>query len=203
MAADRSAGFFHISVRGGDEWDNAVRGLRHADKAIRQELDKAIKSGAKPIVDAQKQAILSWRSSGSGGGGGGGRAGRAQVHADRAASYAAGRSRATKTLAKGGFGLRATIAKSIEAKVKFRGPSRGVRIQVNPKALGNRGARLPERINDGKWRHPVYGNRDAWASQTGKPGWFTKTAADGLPEFTIKVAQAVDTAAKRIEKGAV
>lgn len=72
-----------------------------------------------------------------------------------------------------GGGLRASIA----AAVRIRPTSIGAIIDVNTGSLGNR-ENLPALIDgQGRWRHPVLGNRYAWVTQWASPtGWFTKTA---------------------------
>lgn len=76
-------------------------------------------------------------------------------------------------LAGSGGGLRAAIAGAI----RVRPTASGVLITVDTGALGDR-SNLPALIDgQGRWRHPVLGNRRAWVTQWANPtGWFTKTA---------------------------
>ena len=55
----------------------------------------------------------------------------------------------------------------------------------------------------GSWRHPVYGNRDAWAEQTATSarGYFTRTIDGKAPEFRSAVLQAMDDLTIRLRKG--
>jgi hypothetical protein len=73
----------------------------------------------------------------------------------------------------GGGGLRAAIA----GAVRVRPTSVGAIIDVDTGSLGDR-QNLPALIDgQGRWRHPVLGNRRAWVTQWANPtGWFTKTA---------------------------
>lgn len=72
-----------------------------------------------------------------------------------------------------GGGLRAAIA----GAVRVRPTSVGAIVDVDTGSLGDR-ENLPALIDgQGRWRHPVLGNRNAWVTQWANPtGWFTKTA---------------------------
>lgn len=62
--------------------------------------------------------------------------------------------------------------------------------------------RVPEYIEKGKrWRHPIMGNRRAWASSQGKP-WFEVTVRRGMPRFERDVEQALVRTAQAIERNA-
>jgi hypothetical protein len=186
-------------VRVSPEWGRAVKALRGADKTIRKELNAAIRAATKPIVDDMKSAIGSWDSTATRAGGGS--AQRARVHAERAQNHTAGRRTAQRRLASGGFDLRRMIAASIQTKVSYSGNRQGVRIRVDPTRLGHGAKNLPERIDEGRWRHPVYGNRDVWVTQTGKPGWFTATADRHTAQVREQIVAAADRAMQRIEHG--
>jgi hypothetical protein len=64
-------------------------------------------------------------------------------------------------------GLREAIASGTRVQI-LAGNRAGVSIVTRAKLAqaweGRRG-----------WRHPVYGNRDTWAAQTGNPGYFSAT----------------------------
>lgn len=72
-----------------------------------------------------------------------------------------------------GGGLRAAIA----GAVRVRPTSVGAIVDVDTGSLGDR-ENLPALIDgQGRWRHPVLGNRNAWVTQWANPtGWFTRTA---------------------------
>lgn len=74
-----------------------------------------------------------------------------------------------------GGGLRSSIA----GAVRIRATSIGAVIDVDTGSLGDR-ENLPALIDgQGRWRHPVLGNRRAWVTQWANPtGWFTKTAVE-------------------------
>ena len=74
------------------------------------------------------------------------------------------------------------------------GIASGTRVQI---LAGNRaGVQIVTRANLARawaargWRHPVYGNRDAWAGQVGNPGYF----ADTIWASRTKTRRAVEQA---------
>lgn len=62
------------------------------------------------------------------------------------------------------------------------------------------GVRL-EQMDQGTVRHPVFGNRKKWVSQTIPAGWFTKPLNERLPEVQADVILAMNIIGRRIEKG--
>lgn len=67
-------------------------------------------------------------------------------------------------------GLRRKIAAGIKVRVRLTGRNPTVRISVGKID----GTNLPQRINKGAWRHPVFGT-DTWVVQRGDTGWFDRT----------------------------
>jgi hypothetical protein len=62
--------------------------------------------------------------------------------------------------------------------------------------------RVPEYIESGKrWRHPIMGNRKAWASSQGRP-WFEVTVRRNYPQFERRFNEAVERTARAIERDA-
>jgi hypothetical protein len=186
-------------VRVSPEWDRAIKALRGADKVIRKELNEAIRAATKPIVQDMQSEITSWDSTATRTGGGA--AQRARVHVNRSRNRASATRTAARRLSKGGFGLRRVIAASIQTKISYSGSRQGVRIRVDSARLGNAARNLPKNIDEGKWRHPVYGNRDVWVTQTGKPGWFTATAQRHGPAVHQQIQDAMNRALERIGHG--
>lgn len=62
------------------------------------------------------------------------------------------------------------------------------------------GVRL-EGMDQGKVRHPVFGNRKVWRSQTIPDGWFSKPLNAFAPMVQAEVLMAMDIIGRRIEKG--
>jgi hypothetical protein len=58
---------------------------------------------------------------------------------------------------------------------------------------------LVNRINDGRIRHPVFGNRRRWAQQNATPLWWDKTVRAHQPRITREVQRVVDDVRRRLE----
>ena len=110
-------------------------------------------------------------------------------------------------------------AKPVTAAVKANAlavlPNRGglaalvskssVRVQTNTSA-GKAGVRIVAKnakniygMDQGRLRHPVFGNRTAWVEQSVPPGWFTKPIEASAETFRGHIIQAIDRAAQQIE----
>lgn len=94
-------------------------------------------------------------------------------------------------------GLREMIARRVRVKVRLTGRSPGVRITVGKVD----GTNLPRLINRGSWRHPVFGNRDVWVTQTGSRGWFSRTIVLGARRVGRDVRAAMARVSRRITSG--
>lgn len=84
----------------------------------------------------------------------------------------------------------------------------GVRVSMATSTTGNRvGVRVKgakgkhdiKAINRGRLRHPVYGHRDRWKTQSIEPGFFDKPIAAMAPELRASVRAAMDAAARKLE----
>ena len=124
--------------------------LRGGGRDIPRSLQRDLRKAAKPMQRAMQQAIV-----------------------DVTMTTQVKNGTAVGLPSTSGGGLRAAIA----GAVQIRATSIGALIDVNTGSLGNR-ENLPALIDgQGRWRHPVLGNRRAWVSQWANPtGWFTKTA---------------------------
>jgi len=59
--------------------------------------------------------------------------------------------------------------------------------------------RMPEVINDGRIRHPVYGNRRRWVTQYASPPWWDDTVRQHTPRMEREVARILDDVRRRLE----
>lgn len=58
---------------------------------------------------------------------------------------------------------------------------------------------LPRLMNRGRWRHPVFGNRDVWVEQRpGNRGWFTDTLNAKRPAIRKAIEREFVTWLKRV-----
>lgn len=68
-------------------------------------------------------------------------------------------------------GFRRKLARTINAQVRTSGRDPGVRVRISKARMGDQ-ASLATATNKGRWRHPVYGNRSVWVTQTSRRAWF-------------------------------
>lgn len=109
----------------------------------------------------------------------------------------------------GRSGLRASIARGIRSVVKTGGRSDqvGVRVSTNAAAtLPPEHRSLPRLLDKGKWRHPLFGDRELWYAQaTTRAGWFERVALTYQPTATRRIHGVLmdftDELARRIEVG--
>lgn len=87
-------------------------------------------------------------------------------------------------------------ARSAKIRVSTGARSAGVRLSVNGKGQDPRRARI---LNKGRWRHPLFGDRELWFTQTVKPGWFDRPAEKGEPAVRNRILQILDMYKRRLE----
>lgn len=95
--------------------------------------------------------------------------------------------------------LRAAIAEAIRISVRTGG-SPGARVWLDK-------GRLPpdipmgvvNRLNEGRLRHPVFGNKRRWAQQTATPLWWDKTVRAHQSRITREVERVADDVRRRLE----
>lgn len=92
-------------------------------------------------------------------------------------------------------GLRARLAAASKLSVQ----ASGIRFTVQERRVDPRyGATLTAGSEGKPWRHPVFGNRNAWVRQQGSP-WFYPTLRSEGPAFRAAVERAVRDTLKHIE----
>ena len=94
--------------------------------------------------------------------------------------------------------LRATIADAIRISVRATGDP-GARVWVDKGRLPPDLRRMPDVINTGRIRHPVFGNRRRWAQQTAAPQWWDKTVRAHTDRITREVARVADDVRRHLE----
>lgn len=149
---------------------------RAGHENIRQSMQRRIRRAAEPLRDDLQNSIRSLSISSQG----------------RGAGKRGGRSPTTRP-------LRASIAAAIRISVRTGG-NPGAKVWLDR-------ARLPDdipvglvnRINEGRIRHPVFGNRRRWAQQNATPLWWDKTVRAHQPRITREVERVVDDVRRRLE----
>ncbi|MET7914464.1 hypothetical protein ABZU45_00735 [Streptomyces avermitilis] len=141
---------------------------------IRRSMQRRIRRAAEPLRDDLQDTMrgLNIRSEGSRGRGG-------------------GRSPTTRP-------LRATIADAVRISVRT-GSNPGAVVWVDKGRLPPDLKRMPEVINQGRIRHPVFGNRRRWATQWAQPPWWDSTVRQHTPRMEREVARVLDDVRRRLE----
>lgn len=178
-----------VEVKGTAEFKEVSRALRAAGKGqIAREMAKGLRKGAAPLVREAQENVRSLAVKGVRGG--------ASARAARAAK-ALGRKKApserVKQRAHAGSGLRATVARATSIKLSTSARSAAMRLRAAQAKMPADQRKLPRYLNDGSWRHPVFGNRKRWVTQTAPPAWFDDAAQ-------AKGPQARDAALRTVER---
>lgn len=90
--------------------------------------------------------------------------------------------------------LRATIADAIRISVYTTGGGAGARVWIDSAALGDL-RKMPEKINSGHWRHPVFGK--GWTPSYSKQFWAPTVQKNG-PRMLRRVEKIMDDVKDRL-----
>ncbi len=83
--------------------------------------------------------------------------------------------------------FRAMLAGGIRISVRS-GATPGARVFMDFSRLEPGARGVPQQIDAGRLRHPVFGNKKRWANQWARPpGWWTKTVRDGTPRMRAEI----------------
>ena len=94
-------------------------------------------------------------------------------------------------------GLADQVARSsFGVRTRLTGNSAGVRI-----AGTSRSVKSLRAINEGRLRHPVFGNRKVWREQRLEPGFFTDPIEKRAPEIRRGIQQVMTKIANDVERG--
>lgn len=95
--------------------------------------------------------------------------------------------------------LRATIAAAIRISVRTTNPV-GARVWVDRAALPAEMRNMPTVLNDGRVRHPVFGNRHRWVTQWATPTpWWDGTVRRHQPRMRAEVARVITDVEHRLQ----
>ncbi|MGW7085014.1 hypothetical protein ACWGH2_16200 [Streptomyces sp. NPDC054871] len=95
--------------------------------------------------------------------------------------------------------MRATIAAAIRISVRNTGGGAGARVWIDKGRLPPDLKRMPDVINEGRIRHPVFGNRRRWATQWASPPWWDTTVRKHQLRMQREVAHVLDDVRRRLE----
>ncbi|GAA2929868.1 hypothetical protein [Streptomyces enissocaesilis] len=154
------------------ELQRKLRAAGHEN--IRRSMQRRIRRAAEPLRDDLQATIrgLPIRSAG------------------RASGKRGGASPTTRP-------LRGTLADAIRISVRTSG-NPGARVWVDEARLPPDLKNMPNVINTGRIRHPVFGNRRRWATQTAPPLWWDKTVRRRTPRMQSEVARVVDDVRRQL-----
>ncbi|MFL4904663.1 hypothetical protein ACJ6WF_16115 [Streptomyces sp. MMS24-I2-30] len=94
--------------------------------------------------------------------------------------------------------LRATIADAIRISVRS-GSSPGATVWIDKGRMPPDLKNVPAQLNQGRLRHPVFGNRRRWANQYAAPPWWDTTVRNHRPRMESEVARILDDVRRRLE----
>ncbi|SDN73881.1 hypothetical protein [Allokutzneria albata] len=182
-----------VKVVGTEQFEELARRLRETGNgAIAREMAKSLRASAEPAKAAAEQSVLGLPISGHSSG-----RGRAQ----REAYLLSRRKRVSARMAqriREGAGLRASTANALRTEVTASARTARLRIKVQKSLLPPGMRKLPKHMNSGKWRHPVWGNREVWVAQTAPPHWFDDPMQTEGPQVRDAAQQVVSSYLKRL-----
>jgi hypothetical protein len=166
-----------LTIRGAGKLRDVARALREADrKDLERGLRKAIREAAKPTLEAIQRSARDIKTQG-----------------------------VRKPGAKRPFvdvfdakGTRKRIADAVVADVRTTGEDPRVRFRVAESKLAPDIKQMPRKFDEGKFRHPVMGNRDVWVSQTSDP-WFWPPIQRHIKDFRAEIDKAIEVVKEKIE----
>jgi hypothetical protein len=88
-----------------------------------------------------------------------------------------------------------------DSNIGVRNNLTGSSTRIGMRIVSTKGAHNLEGIDAGRVRHPVYGKRSTWVSQTVPQGWFSTPLAESAPEVQATLILAMDLIGRRIERG--
>lgn len=96
-------------------------------------------------------------------------------------------------------GLRAEVAATVAVVTSVRQNSVNVSIVSYGTRMPPGKGSLPKHLDSrAGWSHPVYGHRDRWVRQFGKPQWFENPVISDFDRLQHAAAQAVDDTARML-----
>jgi hypothetical protein len=162
-----------VTIRDTGDLKRLTRQLR--DQADGKELVKELRTGLREVLNPIRDQVKgAYRSAPSGRG----RAGRR------------------------GGSLRGLLAKATRVEVRTTGKMAGARLRVDGRKMPSRAKAIPAYWEGYKrpWRHPVYGNREAWVTQPAHP-IFDRIVESHEDDADRKVEQVLDGIRRKLEGG--
>ena len=168
-------------------WDPDIKALSDKLKAqdsrtggrLKKDLAKAMREIGNDVVKAEQAAIHATTIRGVKRGG--------KTRIKRGGSTGSGK------------GIRGNIAASIVRRNRMTAKEQGIEVRASGSKMPAGMHTIPFKSNNGTWRHPIFGNRKAWAAQRVTPaGWWTKTAVALKPKIEADVRKVVEEFTKQV-----
>jgi hypothetical protein len=86
----------------------------------------------------------------------------------------------------------------VTTKNRLSGPRASSRVYAKRESMPPGMEGMPWNVDVGRWRHPVYGNRNRWVEQRTRPGWFSRVADEHGLRARQEVIEAVERVAKQL-----
>lgn len=166
-----------LTVKGQRDLQDLANDLRRAKGTLRRDLKKAFKDAGQPTLRAVKSNIETMRIRG----------------------YRT-RSKVRFTATQPGTNLRRRISRVTELDISTSSADPRVSFVVHTDRLGS-ARNVPWHLDTGRqFRHPIMGNREAWAANSGTP-WFYDEIRNGLDRFVAECDRAIEHTIQTIERG--
>lgn len=94
--------------------------------------------------------------------------------------------------------LRATIAEAIRISVRTSG-NPGAKVWLDKGRMPPDLKSVPDRLNEGRLRHPVFGNKRRWVQQNATPLWWDNPVRKHTPRMEREAARVLDDVRRRLE----
>ncbi|MFD5573976.1 hypothetical protein [Streptomyces cadmiisoli] len=94
--------------------------------------------------------------------------------------------------------LRATIADAVRISIRAGG-NPGATVWLDKGRMPPDMKNVPEQLNAGRLRHPVFGNRRRWVNQYATPPWWGTVVRRHTPRMEREVARVLDDVRRRLE----
>lgn len=164
-----------LTIKGADELRRVSEALRRGKGVLRQELTKAFKEAGQETLKKIKHNVETMPVRGRRKGG------------------------RRFTDVRPGTAIRRRISRVTELEVSTGAGNPHVAFVVRADRLGD-ARNLPWHFDSGRvFRHPIMGNKRAWAGESGKP-WFYDEARNSRDVFVGKCDEAIDRTIQTIER---
>lgn len=164
-----------LTIKGVGDLRQVAEALRRGKGVLRQELTKAFRDAGKTTLQRVKRNVETMQIRG----------------------YRKGGRRFTDD--RPGTNLRRRISRVTEMEISTSAGDPRVRFQVRSDRLGD-ASEVPWHLDTGrKFRHPIMGNRKAWAASSGKP-WFYEEIKKDRDVFERECDEAIDRTIRTIER---